>query len=345
MASTGDDMISHWLEQAGRIPLLTAAEELHLGSLVRQWQDHSKGLTEDPKKPDPEHRAAIRRGLRARDRMVRANLRLVAHVTRLRRQLLGVYIPDADLPDLLQAGAIGLQRGVEKFDPTRGYKVSTFCYWWVRQALSRDVDWNGRTIRIAAGRTDLLCRAKVLTRTLTRELRRAPTRAELALVLGVSIEDLDHLLLIAAGCYSLDAPPPGGCEDGGLLGDALAAPAPDPDFDAEELEARLLCLDPDGIELRLVTARWGLDGEPRLLRQLAEQEAISEGEVRKVLASAMAKMRGEAVPVAKPRRKPKPKPPPPSSPPPPPPPPPPLLEPCRPVEGCQLTLGLSILNP
>jgi RNA polymerase primary sigma factor len=323
MASTGDDMISHWLGQAGRISLLTAAEELHLGSLVRRWQDHPKGTVEDPAKPDPEHRAAIRRGLRARDRMVTANLRLVAHVTRLRRPLLGVYIPDADLPDLLQAGAIGLQRGIEKFDPSRGYKVSTFCYWWIRQALSRDVDWCARTIRIAAGRTDLLCRAKALTRTLTTELRRAPTRVELAAALEVSIKDLDHLLLIAAGCYSLDAPPPGGCDDGGLLGDALAAPAPDPGFDAEELEARLLCLDP--IELRLVTARWGLDGDPRHLRQLAEQEAISEGEVRKLLAIAMAKMRGEAAPVAVVRRKPKLKPPPPSSPP------PPLLEPCRPV--------------
>ena len=98
--------------------------------------------------------------------------------------------------------------------------------------------------------------------------------------------------------------------------------------------ARLVCLDP--IELRLVTARWGLDGEPRFLRQLAEQEAISEGEVRKVLTMAMAKMRGEPVPVVVARREPKPKPPPP---------PPPLLEPCRPVECCQLSLGLSTLNP
>jgi DNA-directed RNA polymerase sigma subunit (sigma70/sigma32) len=152
-------------------------------------------------------------------------------------------------------------------------------------------------------------------------------------VLGVSIEDLDHLLLIAAGCYSLDAPPPGRCEDGGLLSDGLAAPAPDPGFDAEELEARLGCLDP--IELRLVTARWGLDGEPRFLRQLAEQEAISEGEVRRILAMAMAKMRGEPVPVAKPRRKSRLKPPPP----------PPLLEPCRPVEGCQLSLTLPTPTP
>jgi DNA-directed RNA polymerase sigma subunit (sigma70/sigma32) len=269
--------------------------------------------------------------------MVTANLRLVAHVTRLRRPLLGVYVPDADLPDLLQAGADGLQRGIEKFDPCRGYRVTTFCYWWIRQGLTKYADRCSRTIRIAAGRTELLARARKEAATLTARLGHAPTRAELALVLEVSIEDLDHLLLIAAGCYSLDAPPPGGCEDGGLLGDALAAAAPDPGFDAEELEARLGCLDP--IELRLVTARWGLDGEPRFLHQLAEQEAISETEVRKILTMAMAKMRGEPVPVAKPRRKSRLKPPPPS------PPPPPLLEPCRPVECCQLSLTLPTPTP
>jgi RNA polymerase primary sigma factor len=331
MPCAGDDMIAYWLGQAGRIPLLTAAEELHLGSLVRRWQDHPKGLAEDPAKPDPEHRAVIRRGLRARDRMVSANLRLVAHVTRKRRPRLGVHIPDAGLPDLLQAGAIGLQRGIEKFDPTRGYKVSTFCYWWIHQALSKHADWYGRTIRIAAGRTDLLAKAKGVTATLTTRLGRPPTRAELAAALEVSVEDLEHLLLIAAGCYSLDAPPPGGCADGGLLGDVLAAP--DPGFDGEELEARLLCLDP--IELRLITARWGLDGEPRFLHQLAEQEAISEGEVKRVLAMAMAKMRGEAVPVAAPRRKPKPKPPPP---------PVVTLPPSQPGECCQLDLTSSTLN-
>jgi RNA polymerase primary sigma factor len=316
--ASGDDMISHWLGQAGRVPLLTAAEALHLGGLVRRWQDWEPS-------PDEAPAAVRRRGLRARDRMVSANLRLVAHVTRKRRPRLGVHIPDADLPDLLQAGVEGLQRGIEKFDPARGYRVSTFCYWWIRQALSKHADKHGRTIRIAAGRTDLLAKAKGVTAALTTTLGRPPTRAELASVLEVSIEDLDHLLLIAAGCQSLDAPPAGGrCDDGGLLGDAIAAPAPDPGFDAEELEARLLRLDP--LELRLITARWGFDGAPRTLPQLAEQEAISVGEVKKVLAMAMAKMRGEEAP------------------PPPPPPPVATLPPSQQGECCQLSLGLSILN-
>ena len=295
MPSTGDDMISHWLGQAGRVPLLTAAEELHLGGMVRQWQDWEPS-------PDDAPAAVRRRGLRARDRMVSANLRLVADCARKRRPLLGVYVPESDLPDLLQAGAEGLQRGIELFDPTRGYKVSTYCYWWIRQALSKHADKYGRTIRIPTNRTDLLAKAKGVTATLTTTLGRPPTRAELAAVLEVPVEDLDHLLLIAAGCQSLDAPPPGGWfDDGGLLGDALAAPDPDPGFDAEELEARLECLDP--IELRLIEGRYGLgDAAPRFLYQLAEQEAISEGEVKRMLARAMAKMRGEAPPARRRRR-------------------------------------------
>jgi RNA polymerase sigma factor (sigma-70 family) len=253
--------------------------------------------------------------------MVTANLRLVANVTRKARPGLGVQIADADLPDLLQAGVIGLQRGVEKFDPTRGYKFSTLGYWWIRQALSRHVDWHGRTIRIAAGQTDLLARARRLMAALSVELGRTPTRAELAFVLEARLEDLDLLALIAAGCHSLDAPLPSGPDDAALLGDTLASPAPDRGFDAEELEARLLCLDP--IEQRLIMARWGLDDRPRTLAQLADQEAISVGEVRKMLDRSMAKMRGAA----------------------PTPPPVATLLPSRQGECCQLSLSLPTPTP
>ena len=288
MAATGGDMVTHWLGQAGRVPMLTPAEELHLGALVRAWQDWEPT-------PDDAPPAVRRRGLRARDRMVTANLRLVAHVTRKARPGLGVHIPDADLPDLLQAGAIGLQRGVEKFDPARGYKISTFCYWWIRQGLSRHVDWHGRTIRVSTGKTELLARARRTAAALTTELGRAPTRAELAMVLDVNQAELEHLLLVSAGCHSLEASLPGD-RDGSpsTLGDLTAAAEPEPDHEADELRERLAALDP--IEQRLITGRWGLDGPPRTLAQLASQEAISVGEVRKMLANAMGKLRKEAPP-------------------------------------------------
>ena len=112
----------YWLNAAGRQPMLTPAEELHLGAIVRAWQDHPDGPADAP--------AGIRRrGLRARDRFVMANLRLVAHVAGKRG---GV----APLEDRLQAGVLGLLRGAEKFDPTKGYKFSTYAYWWILQALN-----------------------------------------------------------------------------------------------------------------------------------------------------------------------------------------------------------------
>ena len=118
--------VNRWLDHAGRQPLLTPAGEVHLGTLVRAWQDWAGGPAEAP--------PAVRRsGLRARDRMVAANLRFVAHVE---SKMHARGPQPGELVDRLQAGALGLMRGAERFDPTRGYKFSTFAYWWIRQAIS-----------------------------------------------------------------------------------------------------------------------------------------------------------------------------------------------------------------
>ncbi len=122
------DSIGRRLEGAGRVPLLTAAEELHLGSMVREWQDWPGG-------PDQSPAGVRRRGLRARDRMASANLRLVVAVAR--KFSPAVQRRGLRLEDGLQEGVIGLLRGVEKFDPQAGYKFSTYGYWWIRQAIGR----------------------------------------------------------------------------------------------------------------------------------------------------------------------------------------------------------------
>ena len=257
MASTGggDDMISHWLGQAGRIPLLTPAEALHLGGLVRQWQDWEPS-------PDDAPAAVRRRGLRARDRMVSANLRLVVSVAKKCSH------HDAPLIDQLQSGSIGLARAVEKFDPARGYTFSTYAYWWIRQAIDK-------------GELD----EKVI---------RLPGPAHAAVRGRRNGTCPPHLLeaaLSVASLLSLDSPAPGDDRD---LGETLAAAAPDTDLAADELQERMAALDP--IEQRLVTGRWGLDDQPRTLAQLASQEAISVGEVKAMLQQAMTKMRGELPP-------------------------------------------------
>ena len=126
-----------WLNAAGRIPLLTSAEELHLGALVRRWQDWEPTPAEAPAR-------VVRQGLRARNRIVSANLRLVALVVERTAQPAHVALEDA-----LQAGCIGLLRAAEKFDPARGYKFSTYSYLWIRQALTCEIDKSG-TIRTPA---------------------------------------------------------------------------------------------------------------------------------------------------------------------------------------------------
>ena len=125
------DAVGAWLAAAGRQPLLTPAEELHLGTAIRRWMDWPDG-------PDLAPAPVQRRGLRARDRMVAANLRLVVSVAGKYRQR--VAARRQCLSDALQEGAIGLQRGAEKFDPARGYKFSTYAYWWIRQSVTRWLD-------------------------------------------------------------------------------------------------------------------------------------------------------------------------------------------------------------
>ena len=125
------DAVGAWLAAAGRQPLLTAAEEVHLGQAIRRWMDWEGG-------PDGAPAPVRRRGLRARDRMVAANLRLVVNVANRYRQR--VAARRQCIADAYQEGAIGLQRGAEKFDPARGYKFSTYAYWWIRQAIQRWID-------------------------------------------------------------------------------------------------------------------------------------------------------------------------------------------------------------
>jgi RNA polymerase sigma factor (sigma-70 family) len=127
------------MDAAGRMPLLTHREELELGRLVRVWQDWPDGLDAAPA-------LVRRRGLRARERMVTANLRLV--VSQSRRYWPRARMAGYEMADLLQEGAVGLQRGAEKYDPSRGYKFSTYAVPWIRQAMGRLLDHHGGAVRL-----------------------------------------------------------------------------------------------------------------------------------------------------------------------------------------------------
>ena len=256
----GSDAVGHWLKGAGRLPLLGPAEELHLGALVRAWQDHPAGPAAAPA-------VVRRRGLRARDRIVRCNLRLVVHVTdRLRRAGSGRLI---DLEDALQVGAIGLQRAAEKYDPARGYKFSTYAFWWIRQAITRECEVFGRVIRLPSGFAAQVARLDARRDSLAMALGRSPTPAELAEDLGISVSDLADFLARGQGCASLDA------EYGPAdlpLGESLAAPVAEPDPQLLELRRRLALLDP--VSYRLVAGHW-FSRPTTPIRVLAQREGIT----------------------------------------------------------------------
>jgi RNA polymerase primary sigma factor len=216
------DAIGRWLDVAGRAPLLTAAEEIHLGTAVRRWQDWPGGADLAPA-------VVVRRGLRARRRMVEANLRLVVSVARK-------YAAIAErrglpMADGLQEGAIGLQRGVEKFNPQAGYKFSTYGYWWIRQAIGRWVNSQG-LIRVPSHVAEEVGRLSLV------EIEALPAAKRKRLAAAINAQRLCRL----------DAPVAGGDGEPTPLGELVAANAPDP-LEAlhwQEQAAALAAADPEG---------------------------------------------------------------------------------------------------
>ena len=180
--------VDRWLDNAGRQPLLTPAGEVHLGALVRVWQDWPGGPVEAPP-------AVTRRGLRARDRLVASNLRLVAMVCD--RYRLPVTSP---MEDALQSGTIGLVRAAEKFDPARGYRFTTYAFLWIRQAVTGEVDAMSNTVRLPSN----VCAAM------------RGTRYGLT-----SPQQLAAAELVWRGCISLDGPNPNIDDDNRTLVDTV----------------------------------------------------------------------------------------------------------------------------
>lgn|GEM_PF-579160 len=257
---------SWWLDSIGRIPMLTPAEEIELGTAIRRWQEH----------PDPCPPGIRRRGQRARDRFVSANLRLVvAYVSRRCHRLAKAH----DREDLIQAGNLGLITAAERFDPAKGYRFSTYAYWWIRQAINRHVDAYGRAISIPGSHCQHLSRLEGITRRLERELGRLPTHAEIAAELGVSLRVLEQVLENGRGIASLDqVVSDDGLELGSLVSTFDRTPEDEEEQrerwrQAEELRGLIARLAPQ--DRRLLSLAWGLDGVEVPRGELAQQEGLS----------------------------------------------------------------------
>jgi RNA polymerase primary sigma factor len=281
------DSIGWYLSSIGRVPLLTPAEEIELAHHVQQ----GKRLQEiAAAELTAKQKRQIRMGQRARDRMMAANLRLVVSVAK-KYQNQGL-----ELLDLVQEGAIGLERAVDKFDPAMGYKFSTYAYWWIRQGMTRAIDNSARTIRLPIHISEKLSKMRRISRELSHRLGRQPNRLELAHALGIAPEDLEELMTQSAPCASLDAHARGE-EDRSTLGELIADPASGEHFDSmdrhlqkEHLGTWLAQLNER--EQKILRLRFGLEGaEPLTLAEIGRQINVSRERVRQLEAKAIMKLR------------------------------------------------------
>tara|TARA_B100000700_G_scaffold331152_1_gene461836 strand:- start:1046 stop:2071 length:1026 start_codon:yes stop_codon:yes gene_type:complete len=283
----GTDAIGFYLSSIGRVPLLTPAEEIELAHHVQKMKKLIEAK-DDPLNPRQKHQ--IRMGKRARDRMMAANLRLVVSVAK-KYQNQGL-----ELLDLVQEGAIGLERAVDKFDPAMGYKFSTYAYWWIRQGMTRAIDNSARTIRLPIHISEKLSKMRRISRELSHRFGRQPNRLELAHAMGIEPQDLEDLVSQSAPCASLDSHARGE-EDRSTLGELI--PDPNQEEPMEGLDRSIQKKHLGGWlsqlnerEQKILRLRFGLDGEePLTLAEIGRQINVSRERVRQLEAKAIQKLR------------------------------------------------------
>lgn len=289
MMAGHEDAVGFWLAAAGRQPLLSAAQQITLGRQVREWLDYPGG-------PDKAPPVVQRRGRRARDRFVTANLRLVATIAR--RWFMAT--PRQDHADLLQIGAQGLQIAAERFNPEAGYRFSTYAYWWVRQSIGRHCDGQaGGNLRVPSAYAATLRQAGRAAARLGHELGRQATSAEVAAVVGITPERLTVMLEALAPRLSLDAP--AGEDRTTSLGEDIPTPHHG-DPDAERVREALAQLDPEA--RRLLELHYGIGRDPMSCRQLSSLVGLDHTSVSKRIKRATAELlailEGQPIPPIRP---------------------------------------------
>ncbi|TGG79470.1 MAG: sigma-70 family RNA polymerase sigma factor [Aphanocapsa feldmannii 277cV] len=287
--------LSTYLSEIGRHKLLTPAEELLLGrkvqAAVRLQGQCNAGYS-------PEQHKVLRQGEHAKNKMITANLRLVVNLAKRYRG------KGLDLSDLIQEGTLGLARAVERYDPTRGHRFSTYAYWWIRQGLNRALSTQSRTIRIPVNVNEKLTKLRAAKARLLQCNGRHPASAELAEVLDCPVEEVEELLScewrsITISLHGLVKSK----SDLSELVDVLPSEAISPVEQVEQQERSAsvwALLDRASLTLRertVVMLRFGLDGtnEWRTLAEVARQMSCNREYCRQVVQRALHKLRRAGV--------------------------------------------------
>ncbi len=286
-----DDSISLYLKEIGRVPLLTAEEEISLAKRMEKGRDARKNLQQGVDDWDERERllGQVRDGQAAQEHLIKANSRLVVSVA---KKYVGRGVP---FLDLIQEGNIGLIRAVKKFDYRRGFKFSTYATWWIRQAVTRAIADQGRTIRVPVHMYEQINRLTRTSRQLVQEFGRDPTTEEIADRLDVSPRKVEHIMRVSQRPLSLEMPV--GEEEDSYLGDFIEDE--DADAPSEAAGQQLLREVIDEIfqsltprEVRILQLRFGLvDGYCYTLEEVGKKFGVTRERIRQIEAQALSRLR------------------------------------------------------
>ena len=261
-----DDSVRLYLREIGKIPLLTSEQELALAKRVVSGEKEAK------------------------DQMAEANMRLVVSIA---KRYVGRGL---DLLDLIQEGNTGLLRAVEKFDPDKGFKFSTYATWWIRQAITRAIADQARTIRIPVHMVETINKLLRTQRRLTQELNREPTNEEIAKAMDIEVEKVEHIMKIKQDISSLDASVRDDEEDSVLADFIEDEDTISPEESAagqllkEQVKDLLSSLTER--EQKILKLRFGLeDGKSHTLEEVGQEFSVTRERIRQIEAKALAKLR------------------------------------------------------